>query len=449
MNWHFGPHLWPLVGSVALMAAFARGIWPVRRAPGARTLLTLLLASAAWSLTDLLQYGCYTLERKLVLENLVYIWVGVTPVLWIYFVLQHTAMRRRLRSSEIASLLLIPAIGIILAFANPTSGAIRKDVSLLVSDGLATIKKSYGPYFWVMAIYLHGLTLAGAVLLLRHTARTGRIWSRQGIMLGTAAVLPILANLAYLLTNRTHLHIIDPTPIAVSISGALLVVALRRVAVFSLDRAGREVTVATMRDGWIVIDASDRIVTLNPAARDILVRNGVVSARSADLAGRRMSILSPELSPMLRAQMGAPALEQPVIAGRGAAARHYRVSQTEIRNRYNEPSGTVLTLQDVTWQSASDRERAEMVEALNRAQTQVAELIALLPHCPACGQIRVDEPYRARLDDYLQRHPDIRSRLPLCPRCSGPAASPDSPLPSDGDPANAAQTSEGEGSPAP
>ena len=422
MNWHFGPHLWPLAGSIALALAFARGLWPVRRAPGARTLLALLLASAAWSLTDLLQYGCQTLDRKLVLENLSYIWVGITPVLWVYFVLQHTALRRRLRASEFASLLIIPAIGLILAFANPMSGAIRNNVSLLVSDGLAIIKESHGPYFWVMAIYLYGLSLAGAVLLLRHTARTGRIWSRQGLTLGTAAVLPILANLAYLLTSGTHLHIIDPTPIAVNISGALLVIALRRVAVFSLDRAGREVAIATMMDGWMVIDPSDRIVALNPAARDILVRSGVVSARSADLTGRRMSILSPELSPMLRAQMGAAALKQPVIVGRGAAARHYRVSQTEIRNRYDEPSGTVLTLRDITWQSASEQERAKLVEALDRAQTQVAELAALLPHCPSCGQVRLDDAYRARLDEYLERHPDIRSRLPLCPRCSGPAS---------------------------
>ncbi len=441
MNWHFGPHLWPLAGSVALMLAFARGIWPVRRAPGASTLLALLLASAAWSLTDLFQYGCQTLDRKLVLENLVYLWAGVTPVLWVYFVLQHTATRRRLRASEIASLMVIPALGLILAFANPTSGAIRNNVSLLVSDGLAIVKKTYGPYFWVMAIYLYGLTVAGGALLLRHTARTGRIWSRQGLYLGTAAVLPILANLAYLLSSTTHLHIIDPTPIAVSVSAALLVIALRRVAVFSLGREGRRVTVETMRDGWMVIDLSDRIVTLNHAARDILVRSGVVSARSADLTGRRMSILSPELSPMLRAQMVAASLEQPVTVGRGAAARNYRVSQTEIRNRYDQPAGTVLTLQDITWQSASERERAELVEALDRAQIQVAELVALLPHCPACGQVRLDDAYRVRLDDYLRQHPDIRSRLPLCPHCAGPAPTQDTP-PVDSDATIAAQTSD-------
>ncbi|MFO7697450.1 MAG: histidine kinase N-terminal 7TM domain-containing protein [Anaerolineae bacterium] len=417
MSWVYSPYLWPLIGSVVLATFCASSVWPLRRAPGARTLIALLVAAAAWALTDLIQYGCQVLETKLVWENLVYIWSGLTPVLWLVFCLQYTYTRGRLRLSEFASLMVIPAIGLILALANPTDGPMRRDVSLEIADGVVRVAKTYGPMFWVMALYLQAVMLAGSVLLLRHISRSGRTFGPQGVVLLLAAVVPWAANVAYLVTGFTYFHI-DPTPVAMGISGALLVVALRKMALFDLSPAGRDAAIEAMKDGWLVIDPADRIVDLNPAAQAILARHGVVSARAVNLTGRRMSILSPVLSPMLRAQMDPAVREQPVQVGRGATAHQYRVTQSEIVDRYGEPAGHVLTLHDVTREIAGQGERDRLILALQQALAEVTQLSGLLPICAECKKIRDDQGYWTQLEEYLRQHSDATFTHGLCPDCA-------------------------------
>lgn len=416
MNWEYSPYLWPLIGSLVLAAFCASHVWPLRRAPGALTLLTLLFSAAAWALTDLIQYGCQLLETKLVWENLVYIWSGLTPVLWLVFCLQYTYARGRLKLSEFASLLVIPAIGLVLAFANPTDGPMRRDVSLEIADGVVRIAKTYGPWFWVMALYLQAIMLAGTVLLIRHISRSGRTFGAQGLVLLLAAIIPWIANVGYLATGFTYFHI-DPTPVAMGISGALLVLALRKMALFDLSPAGRDAAIEAMKDGWLVIDPADRIVDLNPAAQAILARNGVVTSRAINLTGRRMSILSPVLSPMLRAQMDAAVRDQSVQVGRGPTARQYRVTQSEIMDRYGEPAGHVLTLHDVTREIAAQVERNRLIDELQQALAEVRQLSGLLPICAECKKIRDDQGYWTQLEEYLRNHSDATFTHGLCPDC--------------------------------
>jgi PAS domain S-box-containing protein len=416
MSWQYNSHLAPLLVTAALALFCASSIWPLRRAPGARVLLALLMSAAGWALTDFVQYGFQELAPKLIWENGVYLWAGLTPVLWLVFCLEYTYTRGRLRASEFASLLVIPAIGLIIAYVNPTDGLMRRSVSLQVADGVVRIAKTYGPYFWVMAFYLQALMLAGTVLLVRHISRSGRTFGGQGVMLLLAALCPWIANGVYLVTGFSFFQI-DPTPLGMGISGALLVIALRKMALFDLSPAGRDAAIEAMRDGWMVIDQSDRIVDLNPAARSMLVRGGLASARVADLTGRRMSILAPSLSPMLRAHMEPPVHEEPVSLGRSSDQRQYRVAQSEIVDRYGEVAGTVLTLHDVTRQIANQREREELIEALQQALADVSQLSGLLPICAECKKIRSDEGYWTQLEAYLERHSNATFTHSLCPDC--------------------------------
>jgi len=416
MTWQFSPYLWPLVATVALGALCIHAIWPLRRAPGARTLISVIVAASGWALTDLVQYGYQVLGPKIVWSTLIYVWSGLTAVLWFYFCLQYTHRRGRLRPSELASLLVIPAVGVLLGLIFPLDGPMRTNVTLKSVDGLVHISRTYGPYFWFMVIYLQVLTLAGSVLLLRHSLRSNRLFGSQGITLTLAAVIPLITNVVYLATGYRYFHI-DPTPVAMAVSGALLVVALREMALFDLAPAAREAAIEAMQDGWLVMDSADRIVDLNPAARGALVRGGIVSARVSNLAGRRMSILAPALSPVMRTQMEPAARDQPVTLGRGAAARQYRVSQGEIKDRYGQPAGYVLTLHDVTRQLASEREREQLVADLQQALAEVRQLSGLLPICSSCKRIRDGEGNWTQLETYLGQHSEASFTHGLCPDC--------------------------------
>jgi len=115
MIWRYSPYLLPLLATSILCAAFVVVIWPLRRAPGARALGALLAVAGLWALGEFIQYGLQPFEPKLFMDTLAYVWVGLAPVLWLVFCLQYTRIRGHMRGSEIASLLIVPAIAAISA----------------------------------------------------------------------------------------------------------------------------------------------------------------------------------------------------------------------------------------------------------------------------------------------------------------------------------------------
>ena len=416
MSWEFSPRLLPELITAAVALYCIRSIWPLQRAPSARTLIGLLFALAAWALTDFAQYGSQILEPKLFWSNLIYVWVGLSVSLYFVFALQYTNVRGRLRASEFLSLLIVPAIGVILAFADPTDGLVRRNVSLEMVRGVTHVSKTYGPVFWAVSVYLHLLMLGGSILLIRLTLRGSRVFGAQGLVLFLAALVPWVASIAYVTTNY-RFFTIDPTPIAVGISAFLLVIAVRRMALFDLSPAGRDAAIEAMVDGWMVIDPADRLVDLNPSARRMLERGSIVSSRVPDVMGRRLSILAPSLSPILRAHMPAEDRAAAVTLGHGRTARSYRVEESQIYNRYGAAEGFVLTLHDVTEEIAAHREREELVVALQSALADVRQLSGLLPICAHCKKIRDDQGYWTQLEQFITQHSTATFTHGLCPDC--------------------------------
>ncbi|NLX42676.1 MAG: PAS domain-containing protein [Chloroflexi bacterium] len=418
MNWNWSAPMWLLLAAMALTLGSLRATWPCRRAPGARTLLALLAAGTLWSLLGLIQLGARQLPTRLFWDTLAYGVAGLAAAFWFQHVLQVTDLRRRLSPAEFLSLLALPALAVLLGLAWPLGGPLRREAALFTAGGSTWLQQRYGLLFWAMSLFLQGLTIAGSLLLLRRATRQRPRDARQSRLIALVALLPVLASLVYVYTDRASLPMLDPTPVALALASLAPVIALRRTALFDLASAGREAAVAAMREGWLVIDEADRIVALNAAARDILARSGMVSARTADLTGRRMNMLAPALSPMVRQQMDPAAQAQPITVGRGSVARHYRATLTPVRNRYDEPSGTVLMLEDVTSPVAVERQSHQLAEEMERMTARVDALIALLPRCGSCGQLIVDEAYRARLQAFLDTHPQVAARLAPCEACA-------------------------------
>ena len=60
---------------------------------------------------------------------------------------------------------------------------------------------------------------------------------------------------------------------------------------------------------------------------------------------------------------------------------------------------------------------AERVEALEEALSHVQTLQGILPICMHCHKIRTDSDAWQRLEEYIQRHADVKFSHGLCPEC--------------------------------
>jgi PAS domain S-box-containing protein len=408
VTWQYGSFAIALGLSATVSITVALSLWPRRHAPGAGALIALLCSTAWWAAMEIVQYGAQELDAKVFWTNMVYLAIVSAPVFWFIFCLQYSRVRARLRASELASLWLIPIISLVLLWASPTDGLMRRNVSLDLSGPVAHMLKTYGPWFWVMVGYSYLLMLSGSVFLLRLVQRSGRVVSAQAMLLLLGLLCPWVSNLVWLVGSYDWFSF-DPTSIAFGISGALLAAGMRWNQLFDLVPAARDMAIESMRDGWLVVDTSDRILDANPAARRML--------GSGDPQGRHLSTLAPQLSPLLRSQMDRDARDETAILGSGAQARHYLVEMSNLTEHSGLPAGHVITLRDITRRVAVQQEREELIQALQDALGEVRELSGLLPICAHCKKIRDDQGYWTHLEHYIAEHSRASFTHGLCPDC--------------------------------
>ena len=145
----------------------------------------------------------------------------------------------------------------------------RREVSLGSSGPWLTIAKIHGPCFWVSAAQAYASLLAGAVVMWHTVRKVPRLFRAQTTLLVAAMALPLVSNAAYLTVPKTFVGV-DPTPIAFTLSGALIAIAVARYGLLDLVPAVRSRVVEFMRDGLLVTDAMGRTVDMNPAAERVL-----------------------------------------------------------------------------------------------------------------------------------------------------------------------------------
>jgi CheY-like chemotaxis protein len=98
------------------------------------------------------------------------------------------------------------------------------------------------------------------------------------------------------------------------------------------------------------------------------------------------------------------------------------------RARAVEPHGYLLkpldpralrpTIEMALHKQRMERERAELIERLERALAEVQQLRGLLPVCAWCRKVRDDGGYWDSIEGYLSRHLDTKYTHGICQACA-------------------------------
>ena len=99
-----------------------------------------------------------------------------------------------------------------------------------------------------------------------------------------------------------------------------------------------------------------------------------------------------------------------IAAGLAAGSNDYLskpYDRDELRARVQVGCSTVTLQQNL----------ADQVRKLEEALAQVRQLQGLLPICSYCKNIRDDEDYWQRVEDYLTSRADVRFSHGICPKC--------------------------------
>jgi len=273
-----------LLAGGAFYFALAFYVWQRRRSAGGTALFVYLLGAVVWSKAYAIELAAQSVPVAAVWSGIKFAGVVTVPAaLWV-FVRQYT--RRRPLTRRTLLLLMVEPVLVLLLLAVPATSWLIHSYPPDAGSGSGPIVAESGPLLWVHAAYSWGLLTVALVQFAARVGRVGPPYRRQAAVVLAASLLPLVGNIVY----NVGLVSVDPAPFLFVIFSLVLVWGVFRLRLLDLVPVARGRVVEQMPDGVIVLDASGRILDVNPAAADLL------GARVPDLVGRYVDEVLPEVA---------------------------------------------------------------------------------------------------------------------------------------------------------
>ncbi len=306
----------------------------------------IMAATASWAFSNGLEILSQDLWAKLVWANIQYISITVLPVLWFRFgtrLLKKDEDSKAKLGQKDSLIWIIPMLTIIFVWLDPWLGLVRHDFSLQESAGVSYLVKTFGFWFWIHSAFSYFLILLATyrvVAALGHRSRRG---TYQAWILVGAALVPTGVNFFYLL-GYWPLPMVDPTPIAFSITGLLFVLNLSRFKFLALIPAAQEAVIASLSEGVLILDRDKQLVFMNEALTKQVGMTRLDSGRTWDDLKGEYPFLK-DLPESVEGQSHSVAGE--ITTGEGASSRIFEVRLAQIK-KGNSQIATGYTFYEIT-----------------------------------------------------------------------------------------------------
>lgn len=352
MNGYLAAGLSILVSAVTMGGGIALLVWQRRLLPGARAFALYMLAVTEWVLGYALMLAAPDREMQALWGNIRNIGVVAAPTLWFIFILAYTQHDRWLTRRRLALLAIPPLVSITVIWTNAWHGLFAGEAVWDAEAPFPLIKLDrIGPWFWVNLFYSYVLISISVWLLYSLYRRSQGVRRKQAGVFLMSVLLPWVGSLLYVLGLRVaHL---DPTPFSFFLAGMMVLWGVAHYQLLDIAPLARDAVMESVDDAVVVLDAQNRIVDLNPAARRI------APAPERDPIGLTLDGflgLDPGTATWWENDL---ATRCEIVLGEGEGRRFYEKRSTPLRGRDRLVAGRVVVFHDIT-------ERRRVEEALSR-----------------------------------------------------------------------------------
>jgi PAS domain S-box-containing protein len=280
------PHVVILFFVAAFTSVVTVWVWRCRR-QSSNILILLLLAAIIWTLGEGLDTGSSDVVAKFFFEKVKYFGIVVIPGGWTIYALQQTGREKWVSRRNVALMSIVPLFSLALVLTNEAHGLFFSQVTLNPSNPFLPLNETWAPGFILFVGYAYALLTATSLLATQMLVRSSHLYSRHAIALLVTTLSPWIFCLLFQFTPQNF--VFDPTPLAMCVAGsAMALINPVRLHVEDIVSVAHGSVVESMIDPVIVLDESDRIVDLNPAAQDLtdLPRSQVIGSRLEQMLSR-------------------------------------------------------------------------------------------------------------------------------------------------------------------
>ncbi len=357
MVFQYTPFIIPLLISSIVLIVVGLFAWRHQAVPAARTFGLVIICLFIWTVGYILEIISVGIDAKIFWANVQFMGIMPLPPLWMIMTLQLTG-HKPLRREILLALSIVPTVTILLAWTDDYHHLFRGQPTLdTTSAPFPLLNADYGLWYdWVVMPYTYLLYGYSLFILLGAQATAKPPYRSQFTLLIVSLLIPLLAATLY------NLHIppfrnLDPAPAAFSMAGVLVAWALFRYRLFDLVLVARDFLVENMSDGLIMLDARNRILDINLAARRLIGDPSVpLIGQDADVvfAGR------PELLTAYRDALAGGA----EVRLHEEPPRYLYMRVSSLPDYYGNSAGRLLILHDIT-------ERKKAQEDLQRSNDEL------------------------------------------------------------------------------
>lgn len=386
-----------LATAIMLFVAFL--CYRKRHLPVTKTMILTMLAAAFYSFGCAFEVLSRNLgEVKLSLQ-IEYIGIPFVCTLWLLQVIQFTGTAARYRKRLAAALFVVPVMIFFLHLTNDWHHLVYERYVLNVNESVPLYTTAKGLGYTVHAVYNYAVLIAGIALFVPMYLRALPIVRKQIAVLLLGAIAPTLFNLCFWLGIQ-----VDLTPLGFAVSGVAYVWGILRFNLLQLTPIALTKVFETIRDGVILLDNENRIVSYNAAAAQVLPELDLRPRYPANMD--EVLSDSPELLGRLHA---GSAIDERFPFHRSDADRskYYNCSLSPIHDSSGATIGRILMFNDIT----ELKENEARLHELNAFKDKLFTIVAHDIRDPIALLVSLTELVGDELTDSDFRHAELIREL--------------------------------------
>ncbi len=333
---------WWVPTNVAMIFGAAMSVWLAvlawpQSVPGGRWFSFMVLAMAEcegfWAAENL----STGMSTKIEWAKLEYFGIATTPLLAFLFIRTYCGRRQ----SRIGRALLwcVPNVIIVLALTNEHHRLVWSSIVPSSHDPGAPLVYTLGTAGRLLVLFNYTLLVLTIFAVFQWARHAQHMYRRQALVAIAGITIPFAGSALYTL-KWVPAPFGDLLPLSITVSAALVYLAIFRFRFLDLIPIARATLVESMVDGLLVVDSRQRVVDSNPAAQRLLSSNArqLTGENMADLLGQAPCICRAlDATQSVTFEMRAPSDER----------LHLEVQAIPLRVRRSE-GGRLFVFRDIT-----------------------------------------------------------------------------------------------------
>ena len=257
------PYFAILCLTVLVSGCVAFTAW-IRRAeaPATRPFTWLMIAIAAYAIAGAMSTASLSEQSILFWAKAEAIISSAVTALFFTFTLHFTHRRQWLTLQRRCAIWAIPIFNMLLVFTNPWHRLVWKSVTPIADSSFLQFHNGIA-YLW-LAAWFYVYVITGSLLVARAALKLDKIYRQQAITVVISAAPALLVGTLYVL------ELVPPgvslLPMSFLFTGLVYFTSLFRFRLFDLLPIARDTLIEKMSDSVLVLDNSDRVIDMNPAA---------------------------------------------------------------------------------------------------------------------------------------------------------------------------------------